>query len=240
MVSIGAITYWCYSTASLVQMVAAASFIASPPLLVPWAADSFAQYFIRVTGISLLSLTHVFWGFRHIPFQAQGSVSAQQAAMSYGCARVFARFHTLLAMLMYWAMYRLGMSIPKGHVMLGLHLAWAGVMTYALLLHHQLMRGYIIDTSSLPAAATSFKQLVQGDDGQEQRTVLQMIKGEDSSSKGVLQMFQGSSLLSLPFIMLSFPRASSSTPQAALLILFSAMHACYRPEHYTLESTFIC
>ncbi|KAG0589127.1 hypothetical protein M758_2G247000 [Ceratodon purpureus] len=185
MPSIGTITYWCYITAVLFQAGVSLSFIFSPPMLVSFAADSYAHFFIRVTGICLLSLTQIFWGFRHISFQ-----DSSLGSYSYGCARLFAKFHTMMAMLLFWAIYNSGMTIPNGQYLLGLHLSWATIMTYALVQHHRIVHGYIIDTTSAPAAAKSFKQLVQGDDGEEARSVLQMIKGEDSSSKSVLQMLQ--------------------------------------------------
>jgi hypothetical protein len=189
MVSIGTITYWCYISAVLVQAVEACAFICDPPRLVAVASDAYAQFFIRVTGICLLCLTQVFWGFRHLPFQPQGGVDAQLASYAHGCGRLFAKFHTLMALLVMYATSHLGMSIPHAQCLLGLHVTWASIMAYALVQHHRLVRGYIIDTSSVPAAAKSFKQLVQGEDD-EPRTVLQMIKGEDSSSKSVMQMFQ--------------------------------------------------
>ena len=188
MVSLGTITYWTYITAVLWQGGLSLGFIFSAPLVVTVAADSYAQFFIRVTGICLLSLTQVFWGFRHVAF-----TDSSLGSYSYGCGRLFAKFHTMMAVLLFWAIYSSGMTIPNGQYLLGLHLIWATVMTYALVTHHHNVHGYIIDTTSGPAAAKSLKQLVQGDDGEESRSVLQMLKGEDSSSKSVMQMIQGPS-----------------------------------------------
>lgn len=186
MISLAAVTYWCYITAILFQGGVSLSFIFSPHVLASFAADSYAQFFIRISGICLLSLTQVFWGFRHISFQ-----DSSLGAYSYGCARLFAKFHTMTAMLLFWAIYTAGMTIPNGRSLLGLHLVWATVMTYVLVQHHRNVHGYIIDTTSAPAAARSLKELVQGSDGEESRSVLQMIKGEDSSSKSVFQILRG-------------------------------------------------
>ncbi|KAG0571208.1 hypothetical protein M758_6G209900 [Ceratodon purpureus] len=184
MVSLVTITYWCYITAILVQGVEALGFIFDPPRIITVASDTYAQFFIRVTGICLLPVTQFFWGFRHIPF-----THATLGSYSHGCGRLFAKFHSLISLLLCYAMYHQGMSIPHGQCLLGMHLTWAIVMVYGLVQHQHNVHGYIIDTTSVPAAAKSFKQLVQGED-HEPRTVLQLIKVEDSSSKSVMQMFQ--------------------------------------------------
>lgn len=215
MVPIGTITYWCYISAVLVQGMQACAFITDPPRLVAVAADSYAQFFIRVTGICLLCLTQFFWGFRHVPFQAQSGVDAQLASYSHGCARVFTRFHTMMALLMSYASLHLSVSLPHAAYVLGLHVMWASVMSSALVMHHHTVHGYIIDTSSVPAAVKSFKELVLGEED-EQRTILQRIQGEDSSSKTVMQLFQGSST---PSFLPSFLRHLCSLPSYRLLFL---------------------
>lgn len=100
-------------------------------------------------------------------------------------------FHTLISLLLCNAMYQ----------------------------HHHNVHGYIIDTTSVPAAAKSLKILVKGED--ERSTVLQMIKGEDSSSESVMQMFQG----------LTYPRFPPKLLLASLLVILCTTASLMRKFH---------
>lgn len=195
MISIGTITYWCYMTCCILQSVQALAFVSAPTFLYPTATDAVAQLFVRATGVCLLTLVNVFWGYRHIPIQIGGGIGGiggldpAMTSMSIGMARLFTKFHTMAALTVAWSVFQAGLSIPYWRVILGLHTVWAMAMTCAVMRNHQSIHGHIIDTSSGGAAVQSVVQIIRGDDAQP-RTMLQMIKGEDSS-RGVVAMLQG-------------------------------------------------
>lgn len=182
-------------TCVILQGVQALAFVSAPTFLYPSATDATAQLFVRTTGVCLLILLNVFWNFRHIPIEIGGVIGGLggsdpiMTAMSIGIARMFTKFHTMVALTIAWSVIQAGLSIPYWRVMLGLHTVWAMAMTCAVMRNHQSIHGHIIDTSSGGAAVQSVVQIIKGDDGQP-RSMLQMIKGEDSS-RGVVAMIQG-------------------------------------------------
>lgn len=181
-------------TCVLFQGVQALAFVSAPTFLYPSATDATAQFFVRITGVCLLTLVNVFWSFRHIPIQIGGiggigGLDPMMASTSIGIARTFTKFHTMVALTIAWSVCQAGLSVPYWRVMLGLHTVWAMAMTCAVMRNHQSIHGHIIDTSSGGAAVQSVVQIIKGDDAQP-RTMLQMIKGEDSS-RGVVAMIQG-------------------------------------------------
>jgi hypothetical protein len=180
-------------TCVILQGVQAVAFVSTPTFLYPTATDATAQFFVRITGVCLLILLNVFWNFRHVPIQIGGVIGGlggsdpMMTSVSVGIARMFTKFHTMVALTIAWSMFQAGLSIPYGRVMLGLHTVWAMAMACAVMRNHQSIHGHIIDTSSGGAAVQSVVQIIKGD---EPRTMLQMIKGEDSS-RGVVAMLQG-------------------------------------------------
>nr|PNR62342.1 hypothetical protein PHYPA_000766 [Physcomitrium patens] len=189
MTRLHAITYGCYITAIMVQGVLSMGFILDPLRMVHEVTDIHGQFFIRVTGICLLFLTQFFWGFRHVPFQASNGFDSQMASYSHGCARMFTKFHFLISLLLLWSKYSLGLNMTCGPYLLSMHLMWTTIMTYALLEHRRNVRGFIIDTSSVPAAAKSLAEMIKGRD--EPPTMLEYLRGDDSSSTSVLQTLKG-------------------------------------------------
>lgn len=182
-------------TSVILQGVQALAFMSTPTFLYPSATDAVAQLFVRVTGVCLLTIVNVFWVYRHIPIQIGGGIGGiggldpVLTSMSIGVARLFTKFHAMAALTIAWSVFQTGLNIPFWRVMLGLHTMWAMAMTCAVMRNHQSIYGHIIDTSSGGAAVQSVVQIIKGDDVQP-RSMLQMIKGEDSS-RGVVAMLQG-------------------------------------------------